>query len=138
MEVSGCLGKVLANGTRNFPLDTDRDTHPATIVGRNNNNGLSCQPASFSLSIVFHFLFLSQVKKGGGGPNEFLFYDDGPFSLCRFIASIKRTFKKNKNPAETHTHRGLAIYYSTTRRAGLEWIFESTLKEEEDDSCKGI
>jgi hypothetical protein len=39
-----------------------------------------------------------------------LFYDDGPFSLCRFIASIKRTFKKNKNPAETHSE---ALLFTT-------------------------
>lgn len=45
------------------PLDTDRDTHPATIVGRNNNNnGLSCQPsshpASLSLSSSIFYFYL--------------------------------------------------------------------------------
>lgn len=68
MEVSGCLGKVLANGTRNFPLDTDRDTHPATIVGRNNNNGLSCQPSSHPASLSLSssiFYFYLKWREGG-------------------------------------------------------------------------
>jgi hypothetical protein len=76
------------------PLDTDRDTHPATIVGRNNNNnGLSCQPSSHpaSLSIVFHFLFLSQVKRGGGGSKRVLVLRRWAF----LAVSIYRLHQKN-------------------------------------------
>lgn len=129
MEVFGCLGKVLANGTRNFPLDTDRDTHPATIVGRNNNNnnGLSCQPSSLSLYRLPFSISISSEERGG--PNEFLFYDDGPFSLCRFIASIKRTFKKNKNPAETHSETSLfttqLLDDERARGAGVDFRIDS-------------
>jgi hypothetical protein len=128
-------GKVLANGTRNFPLDTYRDTHNSRSEQQQQQRiklparGRASQPASFFL--FFSFLFLSQVKRTEGGLQTsscFTTTTMGPFfSLVRrFIASIKRILKNNKKiqrERERQQHYRLRYlllnYYSSAGWSGF-------------------
>ena len=144
-QVCGAKGKVLANGTRNFPLDTYRDTHNSRSEQQQQRIKLPARGIDQPLS--FLFLFLSQVKRTKGGLQTSSCFTTtmGPFFflLCVDLSPpSKESWKKNKNPARERERDnntiGFAIYYSTTTRVrGWSGFYESTLKERKE-SCKDI
>ena len=54
-QVCGAKGKVLANGTRNFPLDTYRDTHNNRSEQQQQRIKLPARGRRASLFLFFYF-----------------------------------------------------------------------------------